>query len=104
MRLPCGEKSLRNVPEDETSIHVRFLPQSARPTISDQQIWLIAIGVIAVDILLAMVPVVPFLAAYVLIVRPGWFKDFIDDVYDRSYRITERPSERRRATVRRCST
>ncbi len=31
-----------------------------------------------------MVPVVPFLAAYVLIARPPWFKDFIEDVYDRS--------------------
>lgn len=29
-----------------------------------------------------MVPIVPFLAAYVLLVRPPWFKDFIDDVYD----------------------
>ena len=101
--VPCASASTF-VPGDETSIHVRLLPQSARPTISDQQIWLIAIGVIAVDILLAMVPIVPFLAAYVLIVRAGWFKDFIDDVYDRSYRITERPSDRRWATVQRCST
>lgn len=31
-----------------------------------------------------MVPVVPFLAAYILIARPPWFKDFIEDVYDRS--------------------
>jgi 4-hydroxybenzoate polyprenyltransferase len=54
------------------------------PAISEQQIWLVAIGIIAVDLTLFMVPIVPFLAAYVLIVRPAWFKDFIDDVYDRS--------------------
>lgn len=51
--------------------------------ISDHQIWLIAAGLIAVDVFLFMIPVVPFLAAYILIVRPAWFKDFIDDVYDR---------------------
>ncbi|MFB6279243.1 MAG: hypothetical protein ABEK75_07030 [Salinibacter sp.] len=53
------------------------------PTISNLQIWLIAGGLIAVDLALFMFPVVPVLAAYVLVVRPPWFKDFIDDVYDR---------------------
>jgi hypothetical protein len=37
-----------------------------------------------VDLAFFMVPIVPFLAAYVLLARPAWFKDFIDDVYDRS--------------------
>ena len=54
------------------------------PAISERQIWLIAIGIIAVDLAFFMVPIVPFLAAYVLLARPPWFKDFIDDVYDRS--------------------
>jgi 4-hydroxybenzoate polyprenyltransferase len=54
------------------------------PAISERQIWLIAIGLIAVDITFSMVPIVPFLAAYVLLARPDWFKDFIDDVYSRS--------------------
>lgn len=53
-------------------------------TITEQQIWLVAIGIIAVDLTFFMVPIVPFLAAYVLIARPPWFKDFIDDVYDRT--------------------
>lgn len=56
------------------------IPPSA---ISNRQIWLLAAGLIAVDLALFMVPIVPFLAAYVLVVRPPWFKDFIDDVYDR---------------------
>jgi hypothetical protein len=54
------------------------------PAISERQIWLIAFGIIAVDLAFFMVPIVPFLAAYVLLARPAWFKDFIDDVYDRS--------------------
>lgn len=58
-------------------------PHKVRPPISDLQIWLIAGGLIAVDLALFMFPVVPVLAAYVLVVRPPWFKDFIDDVYDR---------------------
>ncbi|WP_103019073.1 hypothetical protein [Salinibacter altiplanensis] len=54
------------------------------PIISDRQIWCIAAGLVAVDLLLFVVPIVPFLAAYVLVVRPDWFKEFIDDVYDRT--------------------
>jgi len=50
--------------------------------ISERQIWLIAIGLIAVDLAFFMVPIVPVLAAYVLIARPPWFKTFVDDVYD----------------------
>ncbi len=52
------------------------------PIISDRQIWLIAAGLIAVDLLVFMIPIVPMLAAYVLVARPSWFKDFIDEVYD----------------------
>lgn len=60
-----------------------YCPPRSRLAITEHQIWLIAIGLIALDLTLFMVPIVPFLAAYVLIVRPLWFKDFIDDVYDR---------------------
>ena len=52
--------------------------------IPERQIWLIAFGIIAVDLAFFMVPVVPFVAAYVLLARPAWFKDFIDDLYDHS--------------------
>ena len=63
---------------------VRALLTVYLPAISKQQIWLIAFGLIALDLTLFMVPIVPFLVAYVLLARPRWFKDFIDDVYDRS--------------------
>ena len=58
------------------------LSSTSAPAISERQIWLIAIGLIALDLIFFMVPIVPFLAAYVLIVRPPWFKDFVDDLYD----------------------
>jgi hypothetical protein len=59
-----------------------FCTSFPRP-ITERQIWLLAIGLIAVDLLFFMVPIVPFLAAYVLIVRPPWFREFVDDLYDR---------------------
>ena len=43
--------------------------------------WLIAAGVIAADLLFFMVPIVPVVAAYVLLARPAWFKDFVDELY-----------------------
>lgn len=50
--------------------------------ISERTIWLIAIGLIALDLALFVVPIVPFLVAYVLVVRPSWFKDFVDGLYE----------------------
>lgn len=73
----------RNVPARRASTFSRRIPTKSAPTISDLQIWIVAVGLIAVDLTLFMFPVVPVLAAYVLVVRPPWFKDFIDDVYDR---------------------
>jgi hypothetical protein len=49
---------------------------------SEQKIWLIAGAIIVFDLVVFMVPIVPLVAAYVLIARPPWFKEFIDDVYE----------------------
>jgi len=54
------------------------------PAISDRTIWLLAIGLIVLDLALFMVPIVPFLVAYVLVARPPWFKTFVDDLYNQS--------------------
>lgn len=51
------------------------------PAISEQTIWLIAVGLIVLDLALFVVPVVPFVAAYVLVARPPWFKAFVDALY-----------------------
>jgi hypothetical protein len=48
---------------------------------SERTIWLIAVGLIVFDLAVFMVPVVPVLAAYVLVARPPWFKTFVDDLY-----------------------
>lgn len=50
--------------------------------ISERTIWLIAVGLIVLDLALFVVPIVPFLMAYVLVIRPAWFKTFVDDLYD----------------------
>lgn len=51
---------------------------------SERERWLIALGIIVLDIAVFMIPIVPFVAAYVLIARPRWFKAFVDDVYQNS--------------------
>ncbi|WP_179862165.1 hypothetical protein [Longibacter salinarum] len=47
----------------------------------EHKIWLIAGAIIIVDLLIFMVPIVPIVAAYILVARPPWFKTFIDDIY-----------------------
>lgn len=74
----------RNVSRRKASTYLHRPLITPPPTISRQQTWLIAIGLIAVDLLFPVIPIIPFLAAYVLLTRPAWFKDFIDDVYSRS--------------------
>jgi len=48
---------------------------------SETNVWLIAAAIIVVDLVVFMIPIVPIVAAYILIARPPWFKTFIDDVY-----------------------
>ena len=48
---------------------------------SETNVWLIAVAIIVVDLVVFMIPIVPIVAAYILIARPPWFKTFIDDVY-----------------------
>jgi hypothetical protein len=48
---------------------------------SEQTIWAIALGLIVLDLVLFVVPIVPFLVAYVLLMRPPWFKEFVEDLY-----------------------
>jgi hypothetical protein len=48
---------------------------------SQGTIWAIAAAILLVDLVVFMVPIVPVVAAYILIARPPWFKTFIDEVY-----------------------
>ena len=62
---------------------VRARRTDPETAMSPRTVWLIAAALIAVDLLFFMVPIVPFAAAYVLLARPAWFKDFVDDLYAR---------------------
>ena len=92
MRIPwgavCSETSVPGLRTQRFGTQGVYIPPQtthhSSPTISQQQTWLIAIGLIAVDLLFPVIPIIPFLAAYVLLARPDWFKDFVDDVYSRS--------------------
>jgi len=59
-----------------------LFPTTEDSPISEQTILLIAAGLIVLDLALFMVPIVPFFVAYVLVVRPPWFKEFVDRLYD----------------------
>ncbi len=45
---------------------------------------LLAVAVVAIDLLMFVVPVVALLAAWVLVARPPWFRDAVERLYARS--------------------
>ncbi len=46
---------------------------------SERMIW--AAAIVLIDLLVIGVPLTAFVAAYVLVARPAWFKDFFAKVY-----------------------
>lgn len=42
---------------------------------------LIAVAVVAVDLLLFALPLTGILAAYLVLARPPWFREFVDRLY-----------------------
>ncbi|MBI4358395.1 MAG: hypothetical protein HY584_03775 [Candidatus Omnitrophica bacterium] len=51
-----------------------------KPT--ERILW--AVGIVLVDFFAFAVPLTAFVAAYILIVRPIWFKDFVSKLYGTS--------------------
>ena len=49
-----------------------------------QQRWLLAITLVLVDIVAVVVPLTALLAAYVLIERPPWFRQWVDRLYEKT--------------------
>lgn len=47
----------------------------------DSERWTWAAVIVLVDILFVAIPLTAFAAAYVLIARPVWFKDFVGRIY-----------------------
>jgi hypothetical protein len=42
---------------------------------------LLAVAIILVDIVAFALPLTGFFAAYVLLARPPWFRDWVDELY-----------------------
>ena len=48
-------------------------------TSSERLIW--AVAIVLVDMLVFALPIAAFFAAYILLARPPWFKDWMTKVY-----------------------
>ncbi len=46
-----------------------------------QQRWMYAIALILADLVAVVVPLAAILGAYVLVTRPPWFRDLVEDLY-----------------------
>ena len=44
--------------------------------------WLLAIALILVDLLIFAIPLTGLAAAWVLVVRPPWFRGWVDRLYE----------------------
>lgn len=43
--------------------------------------WLIALALVLVDLFIFVVPLTGLAAAYILIVRPDWFRRWVEELY-----------------------
>ena len=46
--------------------------------------WLLAIALVVIDVAIFVVPLTGLFAAYILLVRPPWFKNWVDQLYSQS--------------------
>lgn len=46
-----------------------------------QQRWLYAIALVLADVVAVLIPLAAILGAYVLVNRPSWFRDLVEDLY-----------------------
>lgn len=44
--------------------------------------WLLAISLIVIDVAVFLVPLTGLFAAYILLVRPAWFRAWVERLYD----------------------
>lgn len=61
----------RRPPSDAAKIH-------GETTVSQLQRFLLALAIIAVDAVLFVVPFAALFLAYVIVVNPKWFRDFLN--------------------------
>jgi hypothetical protein len=46
--------------------------------------WILAITLIVIDVAIFVVPLTGLFAAYILLLRPSWFRTWIDQLYTQS--------------------
>ena len=46
-----------------------------------QQRWLYAIALVVVDIVAVFIPLAAIIGAYVLVTRPPWFREWVEQLY-----------------------
>ena len=45
--------------------------------------WLLALALVVIDVAILVVPLTGLFAAYVLLVRPTWFRSWVEELYSR---------------------
>jgi len=45
--------------------------------------WLLALALVVIDVAIFVVPLTGLFAAYILLVRPVWFRSWVDELYSR---------------------
>ena len=46
--------------------------------------WILAIALVIIDVAVFVVPLTGLFAAYILLVRPAWFRQWVDELYTQS--------------------
>lgn len=46
--------------------------------------WLLALALVAIDLAIFVVPLTGLFAAYLLLVRPSWFRRWVEQLYTAS--------------------
>ncbi len=46
-----------------------------------QQRWLLAVVLVLIDTVAVVIPLTAMFAAYVLVTRPPWFRQWLEDLY-----------------------
>ena len=46
--------------------------------------WLLAIALVVIEVAIFVVPLTGLFAAYILLARPPWFKNWVDQLYSQS--------------------
>lgn len=43
--------------------------------------WVLALMLVVIDVVIFVIPLTGLLAAYILLIRPQWFRTWVEDLY-----------------------